>query len=330
MKVLTITDEHHDHVMCGIRYGLCEILGPDNVIDFIGSHSFYPSHDTGADSSPYCYSYYPGTPRQEELPGFVERVQNPALDGEIDAVFISFTYERNHDWDTVVDFLQNLPNKPVVAFINGDDNTYRYKFQKGLRSHVDFVFQREIEKYVDYTYNPYPTFMAIQQSLINKSPVEKPHIDISYLGNPSSYQRTMVSWYVSDICRKKKNKDIRFLVANTACIPWDHYMWIVRNSKTVLCPPGAGWDCFRTYEAIANGAVPVLSTPDREMIQQPDYYNDSDAIVGDGPEDMISKACESVLSGEWKNKRSKVVAKTLLFHTTEQRAMYVLRTMGLA
>ena len=30
------------------------------------------------------------------------------------------------------------------------------------------------------------------------------------------------------------------------------------RSQFVLSPPGQGWDCYRTYEAIAMGAIPIV------------------------------------------------------------------------
>ena len=37
-----------------------------------------------------------------------------------------------------------------------------------------------------------------------------------------------------------------------------HYVAQLGRSKFVLSPPGNGWDCYRTYEAIAMGAIPIV------------------------------------------------------------------------
>lgn len=44
--------------------------------------------------------------------------------------------------------------------------------------------------------------------------------------------------------------------------PWnrtneEYFAWLGR-SVFVLSPPGQGWDCYRTYEAIAMGAIPIV------------------------------------------------------------------------
>jgi hypothetical protein len=36
------------------------------------------------------------------------------------------------------------------------------------------------------------------------------------------------------------------------------YYTLLGQSKFVLSPPGRGWDCYRTYEALALGAVPIV------------------------------------------------------------------------
>lgn len=45
--------------------------------------------------------------------------------------------------------------------------------------------------------------------------------------------------------------------------PWTrggeaHYVEQLGRSRFVLSPPGLGWDCYRTYEAIAMGAIPIV------------------------------------------------------------------------
>lgn len=38
----------------------------------------------------------------------------------------------------------------------------------------------------------------------------------------------------------------------------DHYARQLGRSKFVLCPGGHAWDCYRTYEAIAMGSIPIV------------------------------------------------------------------------
>lgn len=48
-----------------------------------------------------------------------------------------------------------------------------------------------------------------------------------------------------------------------AADPWTkgteaHYVSQLGKSRFVLSPPGLAWDCYRTYEAIAMGAIPIV------------------------------------------------------------------------
>jgi hypothetical protein len=36
------------------------------------------------------------------------------------------------------------------------------------------------------------------------------------------------------------------------------YAQMLKRSRFVLSPPGRGWDCYRTYEAILAGAIPIV------------------------------------------------------------------------
>jgi len=46
--------------------------------------------------------------------------------------------------------------------------------------------------------------------------------------------------------------------ANKAGIPHDLYMKLMAEHKFVLCPSGVGYDCFRTWEALYTGSIPVV------------------------------------------------------------------------
>ena len=40
--------------------------------------------------------------------------------------------------------------------------------------------------------------------------------------------------------------------------PAAHYVAQLGRSRFVLSPPGFGWDCYRTYEALVMGAIPIV------------------------------------------------------------------------
>lgn len=320
MKVLLFTDKGHDYIASTLYFGLCEVLGSENVIDFMGSPPYHPPYRENVDFPIYRYSYYPGTPRQEELLPFERRVLPFIESGEIAAVFIFFSWERSYSWDIVRYWISRIRSNPKIAFINGDDrirpSTAPPEFLKS------YVFQREILHSQNYPYKPIPLYMAIPERELVTS-LGNPHIDISYLGNPSHPSRAEVAQVVS------RSQKLRFLVSNGSLLGWPEYIGVSRQSKFVFCPPGAGWDCFRTYEAAAAGAIPVFLHPDCSVISQPHFYPLTTAIYGKNVEVAVRRVEESVESGTWKERRRLVWSHTHEYHTTRARAQYVLKEMNL-
>lgn len=41
-------------------------------------------------------------------------------------------------------------------------------------------------------------------------------------------------------------------------LPMAEYFADLQRARFVLSPPGRGWDCYRTYEALAMGAIPIV------------------------------------------------------------------------
>ncbi len=46
--------------------------------------------------------------------------------------------------------------------------------------------------------------------------------------------------------------------SQTPAVSMATYFATVGRSRFVLSPPGRGWDCYRTYEALALGAIPIV------------------------------------------------------------------------
>uniref|UniRef100_A0A914P8P4 Exostosin GT47 domain-containing protein n=2 Tax=Panagrolaimus davidi TaxID=227884 RepID=A0A914P8P4_9BILA len=54
------------------------------------------------------------------------------------------------------------------------------------------------------------------------------------------------------------NENSTKVIIDESRIHWKHYLWKLGNSQFVLSPPGNGIDCFRTWESLAMGAVPIV------------------------------------------------------------------------
>lgn len=83
-------------------------------------------------------------------------------------------------------------------------------------------------------------------------------------------------------------------VRMTADVPVDQYLAEVAEHKFVLCPFGNGLDCYRTYEAIYLGAVPVLPAS-----RFASYFHEHRLPVTSGPADDFYLLTGEFLDSLW-------------------------------
>ncbi|CAD6194143.1 unnamed protein product [Caenorhabditis auriculariae] len=86
-----------------------------------------------------------------------------------------------------------------------------------------------------------------------------------------------IDLYVNVALESHKSRSKNFEFCNstsftTLCrmerIPFDEYLEELGNSKFVLSPRGAGFDCFRTWEAIIMGAIPIIERSPIDALYQ--------------------------------------------------------------
>jgi hypothetical protein len=56
-----------------------------------------------------------------------------------------------------------------------------------------------------------------------------------------------------------QNRGLKFLLSESRDYP--DYLRALAESRLALSPPGRGWDCWRHYEAMASGSVPLMPYP---------------------------------------------------------------------
>ena len=83
--------------------------------------------------------------------------------------------------------------------------------------------------------------------------------------------------------------------------PWakacySHYYAQLGRSRFVLSPPGYGWDCYRTYDAIAMGAIPIV----QRKRPTTDVCESLPVLVVDTWDEVT----EERLASEWEKRRS--------------------------
>lgn len=56
------------------------------------------------------------------------------------------------------------------------------------------------------------------------------------------------------------------VVASTESRSFDEYCQLIARSKLTISVEGDGWDCFRHYEAVGLGSLPVINTPTTDAV----------------------------------------------------------------
>jgi hypothetical protein len=91
---------------------------------------------------------------------------------------------------------------------------------------------------------------------LKKLRTDNQDIDIFYCGTATSTIRIAVVEYLQKISQLT---NWNIIVADA--LPFIEYCKTVARSKITLSISGGGWDCFRHYEAIALGSLPVMDQP---------------------------------------------------------------------
>ena len=81
-------------------------------------------------------------------------------------------------------------------------------------------------------------------------------IDIFYCGQPTSTLRLTA---VEKLKELSVTTDWNIFIADS--LPFNEYCDKISRSKVTVSISGGGWDCFRHYEAVALGSVPLMDRP---------------------------------------------------------------------
>jgi len=114
--------------------------------------------------------------------------------------------------------------------------------------------------------------------------LEERPIDLFFAGSLTSGER-------------KKIAPLRYLATERGLnvywpserISYEEYREVLSKSKVCLSPEGAGWHCFRHYEALSAGAVPLINFKDEVVT---DLENGKNCLIYDSP----TKALEILVS----------------------------------
>jgi len=81
-------------------------------------------------------------------------------------------------------------------------------------------------------------------------------IDVLFLGEITNTLRRTGMERLQELASTR-----RWNIVITQNVPFDEYCRMIARSKVTISIAGGGWDCFRHYEAVALGSIPLINRP---------------------------------------------------------------------
>jgi len=103
-----------------------------------------------------------------------------------------------------------------------------------------------------------PISLGISDSNISKIPSSEHKIwDLFFAGD--LHEKSLRTRLVQECRQFEKAKGLKFLITDR--ISQSDYLQALSESRLCLSPPGMGWDCWRHYEAMLAGSIPLMTYP---------------------------------------------------------------------
>lgn len=289
-RVLYIDHPEDDYVAALLYLGLCQVLGPENVVDWPGKDVFHgrvytgpvPYGPNGTDI-PGNVVPYPWFPAQPDHPWsnwspeeMVARV------GEFDAVVLASP--RAYNVPRAVDLVRRVGRRavPKLVVVDGEDySTVRWDVVDALRPDVYFktTFVPEpFEVYRDLKRKLAPSTRVVPLPLVTTlqkdiAPASK-DVDFAFLGGNNwkwnrkegvaVEGRTDKADLEAVLAREFPNRKI--VLGN---LPYEDYLSALARSRIAISVGGCGAGSIRTYEMMAAPDTLVLRERDPSIRPHP-------------------------------------------------------------
>jgi hypothetical protein len=304
VRCLFVSCRADDYVASCLWDGFQELCGEENVIDAVGVPGFHK----GCGLNP-CSRIS------------ASRIGKTWDDGKaiaVDLVVVNACILREFSWDWFSDLLRRVSFDKLVL-VEGWDSSHQVE---NPPFPVDAVFRREIDPYFEYPYKCHSLTMAAPSRWFVQTD-DRP-FDVFYASQSNSSESR---WEVLSAMFQTKNKH-RSIGASRG-VGFDNYFLYLQTHKLAICPPGAAnaLDCLRTWEAVANGCIPIfLEIPMNHKI---DPWFAEDECFSAQHATMLPYWIDKALGMDLKPIRDKMQATAREKHTTKSRAAQILKAVGM-
>lgn len=322
MKVLFINSHSADYVQDLTYYGLVNVLGFKNVVDYKWNQKYHIPYKKYPKNLGYVpFSFFPS-------------LANRSLK-RFDMVFIGSA--KVDCFETYLEIAADIPGDVPVVFIDGGDQPkigadltiygrpelYHAALEKRP---FDVVFKREMLVDTEYGSNVYPVPMCFNTDRLKNIPDEKKY-DVSFWAVESDAIRVKALDMLSHRFDCAENGTVRNQKFSKYKRKGDFYLQELARCKVVLNFRGGGWDTLRYWEAPAVGSFMISQKP---QIVIPHNFEHQKHVVfcQDDLSDLI-ELCEYYLKSE--NQREAIAAAgkqhLLLHHSHIARVRYILKSV---
>jgi len=244
-RVLILTHDHSDYGLDTLYDGLCQVLGPENVVEFPWKPTLHGQRGESALGYP-CLFDYPGAPR---TPGQIEAELHA---GEYDLILHADVVQQKYR-DTIRRFLAAAPGIPVVVYDTWDNlhnllpNTLEYL---GI-DNVLLYFKREMVAGFPYGDNARPLPFGYPDRLVPAElPEDRPR-NLFWAGKRLFGLRPLyLDWLAPQHGLSPEQKYIQ-----------SEYARALDESRIGLSMFGYGFDTVRYWELPAHGVMMLAERP---------------------------------------------------------------------
>jgi SAM-dependent methyltransferase len=295
--------------------GLCEVLGPQNVIEFPDKRSYHCGRSAASHSTTYAYPLYSVYS--------LERLIDMANQGEFDAVLVASM--REDASPLVTRFFSGLRRRLPVAYIDGEDHEGLIweALEESLRPHrADVYFKREYAPWMAADPRVVPLqFGCVTNTMPQIVPGREADFDVCWIGTISSAVRQRVVNVLQELTH------LRVLVDCTGQLGFSDYCDLLNRSRIAVSARGAGFDTMRYWEIPYCGSMLLTEQPtiiipnDFRQGVSADYFAGDAGDLRDKVEYHLSmEASRAAMAAEGRR-------HLLRFHTTAARADYLLKLL---
>jgi hypothetical protein len=310
-RILFIVSQSPDYLEDFIYGGLCELLGPANVVDFPSKERFHipnaPCQRPAVYGHPRAADYSPADLIDLAHTGFFSAILVGSL--------------RPDALDAARSIFAALNRRPVTAFLDGEDqdSLHWQDLHRELGPEaIDLYFKREYKSWMSADSRIVPLPFPCPDICMPTIDVQEKIYDVCWLGFPNSYARKLMGEKLGEL------NGYRIVQDFSPNLNYVDYSQTLSRSKIGLSFGGAGFDTLRYWE-IPYWDTMLLSEEPSIIIPDNFRHEESAVFCNNDLSDLVPLIHHYLREDEERSRIAHEGRRVLLeSHTLKARAKYLL------